>query len=606
MLSLVGELTIARSRLERRTAELERVGAVLDATRARVTSAFGEFERKYADPTPLRGGTAWPGPEPATAAAPPSLDGAFGELEFDRYDDFNIMARRAGEIAADVAEIQGQLGGLVRRIRDDAERVQRLGGALRSEIGRARMVPLGRLFARFARQVREAARAAGKAIALEATGEAVEIDNAVIEQITDPLLHLLQNAVTHGIEPEAERVARGKPPHGTVRLTASHQGGVVRIEVADDGRGIDLAAVRDAALRGGFLAPAALEALDERDVLDLIFLPGLSTAAVVTTAAGRGVGMDVVRTNVGRMGGEIQVESEAGAGTRFTLRLPATVALADSLLVRVGAETFAVPVPSVRALARVPETAIRGVDGAETVEVDGQREDLVRLDRRLGIAGSRGDEAIPVAVLRTGRRSIAVAVDELIGRQEIVVRNLGAFMDGAGPFAGATVTGEGRVILLLDPLTLAETRWYVPPVPPAAPRGGAGATRPAPRVLLVDDSVSVRRVVGGMLERAGFAVVTANDGVEALERVAHAGVDAVVTDLEMPRLNGYDLIRDLRRRPETRELPVVVLTTRAGEKHVALARRLGIEHYMTKPVDESALVRLLAGLAAAAPAPVGA
>jgi chemosensory pili system protein ChpA (sensor histidine kinase/response regulator) len=507
------------------------------------------------------------------------------------------------ELSADLAEVQTQVGGLIRTIWEDTAQIQRLTGHLKTEITGARMVPVARLFARFGRQVREAARAAGKTVTLEVSGETVEMDSSIAEAIADPLLHLVQNAITHGIEPEDERQARGKPGAGTIRLRAAHRGAFVHIEVEDDGRGIDVELLKAAAVRQGFLPSEAVAGLSPHEALDLMFLPGFSTAPVVTTVSGRGVGMDVVRTNVSRLGGEIDVETEPGAGTCFTLRLPLTVVISDALMIRTGSETLAIPVSAVRMILNVRPGAIQSGGGQERVRVDDRMVDLLRLDRLLALTPGVARERIPVVVLRSGGTSLAVAVDELGGKEEVVIKSLGAFLQGSSPFTGATISGEGRVILLLDParlVALAEglSRAPVAGTPRAAEPGPGPAAEAARRVLLVDDSISVRRFVGHMLERAGFHVITANDGAEALRYLTDTPVHAVITDLEMPRVNGYELIEDLRRRPATRDLPIVVLTTRAGEKHLNLARRLGVKHYVSKPVDEHVFVRLIASLTA--------
>jgi len=604
LMNLVGELVITRSRLERHLIQLEEAGELLSFTQSRMTQAVAEFESKYANrPLPSAEATGYGGPSDRSAASAAPLRDVFAELEFDRYDDFNLLARRVGEISSDLTEIQLQLGGLVRVVREDAGGVQRLSGELRGQITRARMVPVGRLFGPFDRVVREAARAAGKSVELEVRGETVEMDTTIVELMADPLIHLVRNAVAHGIETEEVRRQQGKPPQGTLHLGAAHKGGSIYIEVADDGRGIDLEAVSEAARRGGFVTAETLARLGERDILDLIFLPGLTTAASVTTAAGRGVGMDVVRTNVGRLGGEIEVQTEAGRGTRFRIRLPLTVAISDALMVQVGPETLAIPVPAVKGVVHVQPEEIRATDGAESVEIDGGSVDLVRLDRLLRIRGRGADGPLSVVTLRTGRKTLAAVVDEFLRKEEIVIKNLGTFLQGVGPFSGATVTGEGHVILLLDSLKLLEMSVTAPATRAGdvgGERGVFGAPAPDGRrcVLLVDDSVSVRKFVGGMLERAGFRVVVARDGAEALQQLGEHTVDVVVTDLEMPRLNGYELIRDLNREPTTRDLPVVVLTTRAGAKHVDLARELGVEHYVAKPVDEASFVQLVESLAA--------
>ena len=606
LMNLVGELVIARSRLDRRFRQLARLDELLTVSRGRMSHAVRDFEGKYLDPHLRFSEDAGPASSPGGRAG---LEGdafapvseLFAELEFDRYDDFNILARTVGELSADLGEIQAELAATTRTIEEDTRHIQRLTAGLRGEITRARMVPIGKLFARFPRRVRELAASTGRTVRLEVSGETVEVDNAIIEQIADPLLHILQNAVVHGIEPTTERLAQGKPSEGRVTLAAYQRGGAVIVEVEDDGHGIDLPAVREQAIRRGMLDPAAATRLGDRETLSLLFVPGFSTASSVTDVAGRGVGLDVVRTNIGRVNGEVEVETVPGAGTRFTLRLPLALAISDALLVRSGSETMAVPLNAVRQIVPRRPQDIRGTGGREMVRVEGQLLDLHRLDRVLGLAVS-GEEppARPVLVVRSGGRSFAVAVDAIVGKEEIVIKPLGGLLADLPPFGGATITGEGRVVLVVDParlLALAESGVVPGPLAPQAPRSPAGGAR---RVLLVDDSVSVRRFVGHMLQKAGFEVLTANDGAEALERLGDTTVDVVVTDLEMPRVNGYELIEDLRRRASTRELPVVVLTTRAGEKHWALARRLGVRHYVTKPVDEHAFVQLVADVSAGA------
>jgi chemosensory pili system protein ChpA (sensor histidine kinase/response regulator) len=593
LMNLVGELVIARSRLDERFAKIERVNELLAFSRSRMAQAVSDFEEKHRH-TQLS-------PALSGVTGDPGTD-VFAELEFDRYDDFNIFARSVDEISADVSEIQAQLAGLIRSVGEDTAQLHRLTGSLRGEVTRARMVPIGSLFARFHQAVREAGRAGGKSLDLRLAGETVEVDNAVIEQIADPLLHLVRNAVDHGVESDEERRAAGKPSRAAISIRAHHQGSFVHIEVADDGRGMDPSRLRERAVRLGFLSPAAAQALDARECLNLIFLPGFSTAPEITTTSGRGVGMDVVRANVGRLNGEIDVQSEPGQGTRITIKLPLTVIISDALLVRAGGETFAVPMHAVRSVVQVRPEDIISTGDRERVVVEEEEVELIRLGRVLALPAGRALARLPVLVVRSGVRPLAVAVEELVGKEDVVIKNLGGLLEGVGPFAGATITGAGRVILLVDPSRLAETAELSRPAErmPAVPRErGAARERPGRktrRILLVDDSISVRKFVGQMLEKANFDVVTANDGAEALRRLVDTAVDLVITDLEMPRVSGYELIQDLRARASTRAVPVVVLTTRAGAKHVKLARSLGIVHYVAKPVDEDAFVRLIGSL----------
>ena len=307
-----------------------------------------------------------------------------------------------------------------------------------------------------------------------------------------------------------------------------------------------------------------------------------------------------MRTNLARVNGEVEVETTPGAGARFRLRVPLALAISDALLVRSGGETLAVPLSAVRQIASPRPQDRRPVGSREMFRIEGQLLDVHHLDRLLGltIETSGPEPASPVLVVRASGRSFALVVDAVVGKEEVVIKPIGGLLTGLPPYGGATVTGEGRVILVLDPgrlLALAESRQGSSVA--AAPIPSLDVSRPpgrvARRVMLVDDSVSVRRFVARMLEKGGFEVVTANDGAEALERLIDTTVDIVITDLEMPRVNGYELIENLRHRAATQDVPVMVLTTRAGEKHWALARRLGVRHYVTKPVDEEAFVRLV-------------
>ena len=596
LMNLVGELMIARSRLDRRLGQLDQVSQLLLVSRTRLGQVGRDFEfRRHALGMPPRATEAG-GPVRDAVGDLRDLSELFAELEFDRYDDVNILARSVAEMSADVGEVQIQHAALLRSIREDTAQVQRLTAALRKEITRARMVPVGRLFTRVAQQVREAARATGKAVALTVRGETAEVDNSVIEQIADPLLHLIQNAIGHGIESTDERDRLGKPAQGRLTLSASQAGGFILVEVEDDGRGIDADLLRRRAVERGLLLAGEAAALSDRDALNLIFVTGFSTAAAITRTSGRGVGLDVVRTNVSRLDGEIHVETEPGRSTRFTLKVPLTVAIADALMVRCGPETLAFPLTAVSVMRPVAPSEIVTAGGRDSVRLDDQVLDLVRLDRVLGLKATRPSRRLPVVVLRGGGKPFGVVVDELLGKEEIVIKSLGTLLESVGPFSGATISGEGRVILLLDPTRLREAAATSPAMPTTTSREEERADEARSRILLVDDSVSIRKFVGQMLEKAGFDVLTAVDGQDAIQQLTEQTVDVVITDLEMPRVNGYALIEDLRRRSTTREVPVIVLTTRAGAKHVGLARRLGVRHYVAKPVEEQSFIRLVASV----------
>jgi chemosensory pili system protein ChpA (sensor histidine kinase/response regulator) len=652
LMSLVGELVIARGRLDRRLERLAEAEELAQSRGARMSQAVEEFGARHLFPqlqgvAPTRtegdAGDVAPGPSGSRSLAPVAAGGAgdpwgagavagitslgaspaattaelFAELEFDRYDDFNLLARRTAEIAADLGELHGEIVRLTTLVRDDAGQLQRLVRDLRGGIGRARMVPVGQLFARFGRLVAATAAAAGKQVELELEGEAVEVDTAVAEAIADPLMHLVQNAVIHGVETPDLRRSRGKPEQGLLLLRAHLQGRFILVEVEDDGGGIDLDALRREAAARGLRPAAALSALDREQTLELVFLPGLSTSPRVTQAAGRGVGMDVVRANLNRLGGEIAIETEAGTGTRFTLKAPLTLLVSEALFLRVGEETFAVPVTAVRRMhhATAAELAAAAGGGEELLlRAGAERLPLLRLDRLFRLPGRRAEPWLPVVVLAAGGRSCALAVDELLGVEEVVIKGLGELLEDLPLFSGAVVTAEGKVVLLLDATAFTLASAALPETsqtaeaaeadagsgPPASSAPAIAASSAARRLLLVDDSVSVRKAVGQMLGRHGYQVTAVADGEEALEALRLGSFDAVLTDLEMPRLNGYELIEEIRRGPRGGELPIVVITTRAGGKHVDLARRLGATACFGKPFDQAALLALLGGLAARA------
>src|SRR5712692_2563412 len=382
LMNMVGELVIARSRLDQRMSQVERVNELLLFSRSRMAQAVRDFEEKHrytqlpsAPDAPVEPGHETT-PAPAGAAAEP-FSKLFAELEFDRYDDFNIFARGVAEISADVSEIQAQLAGLIRGISEDTAQVHRLTGSLRAEVTRARMVPIGRLFSRFTRPAREAAREAGKQVTLALEGESVEVDNAVMELIADPLLHLVRNAIDHGIESPEERQGAGKPARATVTLRAYPQGSFVYVQITDDGRGMDPAALREHASRQGFLRPEQASALSDR-----------------------------------------------GVGTRITSKLPLTVVISDALLVRSGGETFAIPMPAIRSFAQPRPQEIRATDDREWVMIEGEEIELLRLDRVLALSVGAPPARLPVLVFRSGVRPLAVAVDELVGKEEVVIKNL--------------------------------------------------------------------------------------------------------------------------------------------------------------------------------------
>ncbi len=633
MMNAVGELVINRTRMLGRVAELERLADVLNFSKARMQDKVAEFQEKYEfsriHATPLR--------KPAGEGFPlrggyssysHTFDHAlaeFSELEMDKYDDFNILSRSLTEISADITEVLTQLDGFVRRVDSDIDEFTKLAHRLQDEITQARMVPIGNLYTRLVRTVRDAAKAAGKKVELTLAGAETELDNNIIQQISDPLIHLVRNAAAHGLEREEERYRNGKTDHGNLAVRAYHRGNHIYIEVEDDGRGIDYEKVRKTAVENGLLAAESAAELSERELRDLLFQPGFSTAPRKTELAGRGVGLDVVRSNLALLNGEIEVETEKNRGTRFTLKVPLTLIISQALFVRCGKTMFALPLAFVEEIRRLKVSEMEEVGGKLLTKVRDMVTEVVRLDTALGL-----DPIEPIngyfrmVIANVAGRQVGLVVEDVVRKDEIVIKSLGEYLRNLKMFPGATIAPDGSLILLIDvnrlvageaiehrPLmTSANAARVFAPGAEAVARGSIpqGAIDFVPEekvVVLVDDSISVRKFVGRMLEKAGYRVRLASDGLEALEIVTQTRCDLVVTDLEMPRTNGYELLAHLRQDVKTRGIPVMVVTSRAGAKHRERAMKDGAVAFMTKPVQEEpflAAVAKLIGAVAGEPA----
>ncbi len=597
LLNLASDLIIIKGKLDRHVRELETASAEMTLDRRRLALTIREFAGKHVNPRLGHATGAVEGDGRETR----SLAG-FSELEFERYDDFNVLARSVGELDEDLGDAQAGLHSILNSVRSEMETLGVVVRDLRKSVTRVRLVPVGQLFTRFRRLVRQQEREVGKTVHLETRGENVEIDNVILEKLSDPLLHLVRNALAHGIEPPEERMRRGKDPIGQVRLVAYSRGNKVWIEVSDDGAGMDRSVLKSRALALGLLTSDQAGAMREEDATDLIFLAGFSTMAASTTGAGRGVGLDVVRTDILRMKGEIEVKSEPGRGTTFILKVPLTLIVSQALLVEVADRTFAFPVSAVETLVSLEADDVRKLGEREVVPFRGDDLPVLRLRPLLGLSGhDPTGEFVGVIVSAAGRR-VMVLVDKALGSEDVVLKSLGAFLESLSHYQGAAISASGQLVLVLDPVGLVgldapapiqgregSGLFSMPGGLQVAPRTPGGKAR----ILLVDDSVSVRKVVGRMLESAGFEVVTAVDGMEALERLRGGAFSAVITDLEMPHLDGFELIRQLRDRDSWKELPILVLTTRVGERHVRVAQELGATGFLSKPVVEERLVTIV-------------
>ncbi|HEY6903777.1 MAG TPA: response regulator [Candidatus Acidoferrales bacterium] len=624
MMNAVGELVINRTRMLGRLSELSKLVEVLQFSKARLTGKVADFQEKHefsrVRPTLVPGSQA---PQMDTFGGHRALPGVtsndlldFSELEMDRYDDFNILSRSLTEISADVTEVLTQLEGFMGRVDSDIDEFTKLAHHLQDEITAARMVPIGNLYTRLSRTVRDAAKASGKPVDLSLQGADTELDNNIVQHISDPLIHLVRNAIAHGIEDAEVRCRAGKSEKGRITVRAYHRGNHIFIEVEDDGRGIDYEAIRRSLVESATISSVAAAELSERELREFLFRPGFSTASSTSELAGRGVGLDVVRANVHALNGEIEVRSEAGLGACFTVKVPLTLIISQALFVRCGGSVFAFPLAFVEEIRRLRPAEIEDVGGKLLTRVRDVVTEVVRLDLQLALPPLEPlNGYFHMVIVKVAGRQVGVVVEEVLGKDEIVIKNLGDYLRRVKLFPGTTIAPDGSLILLIDlnRLTSADTaeRHALPASSPAArvfaPGAEAVASGSIPSeavdaiendrvVVVADDSISVRKFVGRMLEKAGYRVKLASDGLEASEIVAQVGCHLLITDLEMPRMNGYELMAHLRQDPVTRRIPVLVVTSRAGAKHRDRALKEGALGFLTKPVQEDQLVAAVENL----------
>jgi chemosensory pili system protein ChpA (sensor histidine kinase/response regulator) len=462
---------------------------------------------------------------------------------------------------------------------------------------RTRMVSLQRHVPRLARIVRQCAAETGKRAELIVDGAAGELDRQVLERMLPPFEHMLRNAVVHGIEPPEQRLAVGKPESGQIRLSLRREGAEVIVEVTDDGAGMNLSAIRQKGLELGLIRPE--QVLSDEDVMQLVLEPGFTTADALTHQAGRGVGMDVVAVEIKKLGGALHMETTPGRGSRFTIRLPFTLAISHALVVRTGDELYALPLPTVEGVVRLPRAEVEGYLRSESAGFShgGHRYRVQPLAVYVGMEPSPLPEqnvTIPLVLVRAGEHSTALLADELIGSREIVVKPVGPQISGIRGISGATILGDGRVVIILAIGALVRAEWRGRSTPIVTRDRADRRTF----VLVVDDSITVRRVTQRLLERNGMRVLTARDGMDAIALLSEQVPDVILLDIEMPRMDGYEVAALVRSDPRLRDVPIIMITSRVGEKHRARAIELGVNDYLGKPYQESQLLDAIAPLVA--------
>ncbi len=516
----------------------------------------------------------------------------FDPLEFDRFTRFQELTRFMNESVHDVLTVQQALLKNLAETEAALTAQSHLNRDLQQGLMSIRMVPFSSIGERLYRIVRQTGKELNKRANLELSGTEVELDRSVLEKMTAPFEHLLRNSIAHGLETPETRVSAGKEPIGEIRLALHQESNEVVFEFSDDGAGLDIARIRQKAIEKGVLQ--ADEEISDDQVMQLVFTAGISTAQEVTEISGRGVGMDVVRSEITALGGRIDVASEAGRGVRFTIHLPLTLAVTKTLMVRAGKSVYALPSSMVENVQQLKPAALEAAYNQQYIDWQGARYPLHLLSRLLGDEEAEVESLAhnPVLLLRTGDARIAVHVDELLGNQEVVVKNIGPQLARLPGIAGATVSGSGAVILIINPIAFTQRIAVTRKV--AKPAAVVEEVHKIPSVMIVDDSLTVRKITSRLLARAGYQVLTAKDGVDAMEQLTEVLPDVMLLDIEMPRMDGFELAKRLRQDERTRDLPIIMITSRTAEKHRQYALELGVNDYMGKPYQEEELLQNIA------------
>ena len=584
LLNISGEASIARSRLEQQLGSIDFNLGELSRTVTRLKEQLRSLEieteaqilHRHEDEGGHRGD--------------------FDPLELDRYSSIQQFSRALAETANDVASIQQLLENLAKDTQNLLQQQARTITELQNGLMRTRMVPFQRHVQRLARIVRQAASDTGKRVELIVEGAAGELDRQVLERMLPPFEHMLRNAVVHGIETPDERGQRNKPETGRIVLELHREGAEVMVRLSDDGSGMNLNAIREKGAALGLVR--AGQVLSDEDAMQLILEPGFSTAGTITQQAGRGVGMDVVATEIKRLGGALHMETKEGEGTVFTIRLPFTLAISHALVVRTGEEFYALPLPTVEGVLRLTKSEVMAHLGRDAAAFDygGQKYRFQHLATFVGLEPSplpEQDVTIPVVLVRAGEHSTGLVADELVGSREIVVKSVGPQISSIRGISGATILGDGRIVIILDIGALVRAEWRGRPQPQVVVKEKADKRTFA---MVVDDSITVRRVTQRLLERNGMRVLTARDGMDAVALLQDNVPDIILLDIEMPRMDGYEVASHVRNDPRLKGVPIIMITSRVGEKHRARAIELGVDDYLGKPYQETQLLEAIAPL----------
>ena len=585
LVNFAGEVSIYRSRMEQQTNAFRYNLTELDDTVARLRGQLRQFEIEAEAQIQYRI------EETGTA----SVD--FDPLEFDRFTQMQTLSRGMLESLNDLDSLRGILTNLTRESETLLLQQSRVNTDLQEGLMRTRMVPISGQIPRLRRIVRQTSEELGKKVELQINGAENELDRTILERIMSPLEHMLRNAIAHGIEKPSVRNSAGKDESGTIHLGFTREGSDIVISVADDGAGINLDAIRNKAIQRGILKADAV--VRKEDLIDIILESGFSTAEEVTQIAGRGVGMDVVNSEIKQLGGLLDIKTEQGRGTNFTISMPLSLSVARALMIHVGEETYAIPLLGVESVERVSRDEIARMQNEKNGAYRWLEHDYryINLGAAMGLTEVHvpGEELkkVPMLLVRSGEYRVAIHVDSLIGSREVVVKPVGPQLSTLRGIAGATVMGDGSVVLILDlgvliRLTSAEREEaFAESEVAAAP---VVVEKRIPLVMVVDDSITVRKVTTRLLERNNFKTVSAKDGVDALAQLQEHKPDVMLLDVEMPRMDGFELATNIRNDDVLKKLPIIMITSRTGQKHRDRAMSIGVNIYMGKPYSEVELL----------------
>lgn len=586
LVNLAGETSISRGRLEQQITDFGGALTEIDATIARLQEQLRRLDIETEAQVLFR------------QEQIQQTDKDFDPLEMDRYSHLQQLSRSLIESASDLADLRATLTEKVRDTETLLLQQSRINSTLQEGLMRSRMVPFSRMVPRLRRIVRQVATEVGKKVSFELDNVEGELDRSVLERMVAPLEHMLRNAVDHGIEKPDDRVAAGKPETGRIVLSLGREGGDVILRLVDDGRGIDLKRVRAKAVERGLMSADA--ELSDHDIMQFILHAGFSTAESVTQISGRGVGMDVVSAEIKQLGGSVSINSRWGQGTEFYVRLPFTVSVNRALMIALGNDFYAVPLNTIEGIVRVSPFELEHyyTDPDSRFEYAGERYQVRYLGNMLNtdlVPRLEGQSLpLPVILVRSAEHTMALQVDALLGSREIVVKSLGQQFSLVQGLSGATVMGDGSVVVILDPHALVRKEMALASAQiPLMATGGLPEPEEddtVPTIMVVDDSVTVRKVTSRFLEREGFEVITAKDGVDALQVLQDRIPDLMLLDIEMPRMDGFEVAKNVRGSRRWKGIPIIMITSRTGDKHKDHALSLGVDNYLGKPYQEDLLL----------------